>query len=120
MKRPRKLTIQSASGDLGLNDPKVHQALHERGILSVGIPKNVEPINPTPDPEEIATILAESGLAQQRTAHQVELASACGHSRPVVESHIAALQSRGATRLRYHGPHGAHIQLGMTAMTHLE
>ncbi len=48
----------------------------------------------------------------------MELASACGHSRPVVESHIAALLSRGAGRLRYRGPQGAQVQLGMTVMAH--
>ena len=114
----RKLAIHSVGGDRGLNDAKVRQALHERGILSVGIAKNVEPINPTPDPEMIAAILAESGLTGQRTAHQVELASACGYSRPVVESHIATLLCRGVGHLRYRGPHGARVQLGMTVMAH--
>ena len=118
MKRPRKLAIHSVGGDMGFNDPKVRQALRERGILSVGIPKTIDPINPQPDPEEIAAILAQEGLADQRTSHQVELASACGYSRPVVESHIATLLSRGAGRLRYRGPEGARVQLGMTAMAH--
>lgn len=118
MTSSRKLAIHSVGGDMGLNDPKVRQALHERGILTVGIPIRVEPINPAPDPEMIAAILAESGLTEQRTAYQVELASACGYSRPVVESHIATLLSRGAGRLRYRGPHGARVQLGMTVMAH--
>lgn len=103
---------------MGFNDVKVRAALHERAILSVGIPKNVEPINPQPDAEKIAAILAESGLANQRTAHQVELACASGYSRPVVESHIATLLSRGAGRLRYRGPQGAQVQLGMVVMAH--
>jgi hypothetical protein len=118
MTSSRKLAIHSVGGDLGLNDPKVRQALHDRGILTVGIPTSVEPINPAPDPEAIAAILAESGLTDRRTAYQVELASACGYSRPVVESHIATLLRRGAGHLRYRRPHGAQVQLGMTVMAH--
>lgn len=118
MASSRQLAIHSVSGDMGINDPKVRQLLHERGILTVGIPTSVEPINPAPDPERIAAILAESGLTEQRTAYQVELASACGYSRPVVESHMATLLSRGVGRLRYRGPHGARVQLGMTVMAH--
>jgi hypothetical protein len=118
MTSSRRFAIHSVGGDMGINDPKVRQHLHERGILTVGIPKSVEPINPAPDPERIAAILAESGLTEQRTAYQVELASACGYSRPVVESHIATLLSRGAGRLRYRGSHGARVQLGMAVMAH--
>lgn len=118
MKRPRKLAIHSVGGDMGLNDPKVYRALHERAILSVGIAKSVEPVNPEPDAEEIAAILAESGLTGKRTAYQVELASASGYSRPVVESHIATLLSRGAGRLRYRGSQGARVQLAMAVMAH--
>jgi len=118
MTSSRQIAIHSVGGDMGLNDAKVRQALHERGILTVGIPTSVTPINPAPDPEMIAEVLAESGLTERRTAYQVELASACGQSRPVVESHIATLLSRGAGRLRYRGPHGARGQLGMTVMAH--
>jgi len=118
MASSRHIAIHSVGGDMGINDHKVRQLLHERGILTVGIPTSVEPINPAPDPERIAAILAESGLTEQRNAYQVELASACGYSRPVVESHIATLLSRGVGRLRYRGPHGARVQLGMTVMAH--
>jgi hypothetical protein len=117
-KTSRQVAIHSVGGDMGLNDPTVRQALHQRAILTVGIPTRVDPITPTPDPEEVAAILATSGLAGQRTAHQVTLASASGYSRPVVESHIAALQSHGAGHLRYRGPQGAQVQLGMTVMAH--
>jgi Transposase DDE domain len=118
LRSARQLAIHSVGGDMGLNDAKVHQFLHERGSLTVGIAKSINPINATPDAEEIAAILAESGLAGKRTAHQVKLASACGYSRPVVESHIATLESRGAGHLRYRGSHGARVQLGMTVIAH--
>jgi hypothetical protein len=118
LKRSRAVAIHSVGGDLGLNAPTVRQALHQRSILTVGIPTRIDPINAAPDPEQIATILAQSGLAGTRTAHQVELASASGYSRPVVESHMATLQSRGASHLRYRGPRGAQVQLGMTVMAH--
>ena len=118
MTSSRRLAIHSVGGDMGLNDAKVRVALHQRGILTVGISSSIEPINPTPDSETIEAILTESGLRDQRTAYQVELASACGYSRPVIESHIATLLSRGAGQLRYRGPHGAAVQLGMTVIAH--
>jgi hypothetical protein len=57
-------------------------------------------------------------LNRQRTPHQVQLACACGYSRPVVESHIASVLCRGAGQIRYKGPQGAVVQLGMTVMAH--
>ena len=53
-----------------------------------------------------------------RTPHQVRLACASGYSRPVVESHMATLISRGAARVRYKGLEGAAVQMGMTVMAH--
>jgi hypothetical protein len=113
-----KPAIHSVASDLGANDPTVRQTLHARGILTVGIPKTVQPINPQPTPQEILDYLNTAGLNRKRTPHQVQLACACGYSRPVVESHIATLLARGAGQLRYKGLHGAAIQLGMTVMAH--
>lgn len=48
----------------------------------------------------------------------MHLAGASGYSRPVVESHIASLLSRGAGQVRYKGLEGAVVQQGMTVMTH--
>jgi hypothetical protein len=96
----------------------VRQALHDRGILTVGIPKTVEPLNPQPTPEAIHALRNEAGLNRQRTPHQVPLACACGYSRPVVERHMASLLARGAGRLRYQGSQGAVSQLGMTVIAH--
>jgi len=113
-----KLRVYSVAGDLGVNDSALRQALHARGILTVGIPKTVEPMNQAPSPEEVRDILNEAGLNRQRTPHQVHLACACGYSRPVVESHIASLLSRGAGHVRYKGLEGAVVELGMTVMAH--
>jgi hypothetical protein len=113
-----KLAIHSVASDLGANDPVVRQTLHARGILTVGIPKTVEPITPQPTPQEILDALNAAGLNRKRTPYQVQLACACGYSRPVVESHIATLLTRGAGEIRYKGPHGAAIQVGMTVMAH--
>ncbi len=112
-----KRSIHSLAGDLGVNDPVVRQALHERHILSVGIPKTVEPINPHPSAQDILDILNEANLNRKRTPYQVQLACASGYSRPVVESHIATLLSRGAGTVRYKGLEGAVMQQGMTVMS---
>jgi hypothetical protein len=115
---PNRLRVHSVGGDLGINDTELRQALHARGILTVGIPTSVKPINPTPSAQEILDILNASGLNRIRTPHQVHLACASGYSRPVVEGHIATLMARGADQVRYKGLEGAVIQMGMTVMAH--
>jgi len=110
--------IHSVAGDLALNDPKLRETLHDRRILTVGIPRTVEPLPPSPTPEEIRQMLNEAGLTHKRTPHQVQLACACGYSRPVVESIIASLLGRGAARLTYKGHRGALVQMGMAVMAH--
>jgi hypothetical protein len=115
---PNRLRVHSLSGDLGINDIELRQALHARGILTVGIPTSVEPINLAPSPQEVLELLNASGLNRLRTPHQVHLACASGYSRPVVEGHIATLMARGADQVRYKGLAGAVIQMGMTVMAH--
>jgi hypothetical protein len=110
--------IHSLAGDLALNDAALREALHERGILTVGIPKNVDPLPPTPTPEEVLRSLDEADLHNIRTPTQVHLAYACGYSRPVVESVIASLLCRGAGHLTYKGHRGAIVQTGMAVMAH--
>jgi len=66
-----KRRIHSVASDLGLNDPCLRQALHARGILTVGIPKTREPVAPNPSAQDVHTILKEAGLHRQRTPHQV-------------------------------------------------
>jgi hypothetical protein len=118
VQRTPKLRLHSVAGDLGINDVALRRALHERGMLTVGIPKSVQPIAPNPSAEEVRDILNEAGLHRKRTPYQVQLACACGSSRPVVESHIASLLSRGAGQVRYKGHPGAVRQQGMTVMAH--
>jgi len=115
---PKRLRVHSLGGDLGGNDAEGRQALHGRGILTIGIPTPVEPINPTPSPQEVLDLLHASGLHRIRTPHPVPLACASGYSRPVVESHRAALMSRGADHVRYKGLEGAVVQIGMTVMAY--
>jgi hypothetical protein len=110
--------IHSLAGDLALNDVSLREALHERGILTVGIPKTVEPLPPLPTPEDILRILDEADLHHIRTPSQVHLACACGYSRPVVKSIMASLLCRGAGRLMYKGHRGAIVQTGMAVMAH--
>ena len=93
-----KRQIHSVAGDLGLLEAGVRQALHARGILTVGIPKTVEPIETHPSAQDILDILNAAGLNRQRTPYQVQVACASGYSRPVVESHIASLPARGWPR----------------------
>jgi hypothetical protein len=110
--------IHSLAGDLALNDAALREALHERGILTVGIPRTVDPLPPSPPPEDVPRILSEAGLQDIRTPTQVHLAYVCGYSRPVVESIIASLLCRGAARLTYKGHRGAIVQTGMAVMAH--
>ena len=73
-----KLRLHSVAGDLGVNDAALRQALHARGMLTVGMPKSVAPMNPNPSAEEVHDILNAAGLTRQRTPHHVQLACACG------------------------------------------
>jgi hypothetical protein len=110
--------IHSLAGDLALNDSALRETLHERGILTVGIPRTVAPLPPAPTAEDIFRSLEAADLHHIRTPTQVQLAYACGYSRPVVESIIASLLCRGAGRLSYKGHRGAIVHMGMAVMAH--
>lgn len=110
--------IHSLAGDLALNDSALRETLHERGILTVGIPRTVAPLPPAPTAEDIFRSLEEADLHHIRTPTQVPLAYACGYSRPVVESIIASLLCCGAGRLSDKGHRGAIVQMGMAVMAH--
>ena len=77
-----KQQVHSVAGDLGLNDAALRQALHARGILTVGIATTVEPIEVHPSTQDVLDILNEAGLNRKRTPSQVHLAGASGYSRP--------------------------------------
>jgi hypothetical protein len=115
---PQRLRVQSVAGDLGLHAEALRQALHAQGILTVGIPKTLQPIKAQPSPEEILARLNAAGFNRLRTPQQVQLACATGYSRPVVESPIASLLARGAGHVRYKGLEGAVLQQGMTVLAH--
>jgi hypothetical protein len=111
-------TIHSLAGDLAFNDASLREALHQQGILTVGIPHTVEPLPPSPTPEDVLRLLSGGDLPRARTPCQVHLAYACGYSRPVIESIIASLLCRGAAHLTYKGQRGAIVQMGMAVMAH--
>jgi len=110
--------IRSLAGDLAFNEASLREALHAQGILTVGIPKTVDPLTPFPAPEDVLRILNEARLPSTPTPAQVHLACACGYSRPVIESIMASLLCRGAGRLTYKGHRGAIVQTGMAVMAH--
>jgi hypothetical protein len=112
------LAIHSLAGDLAFNDAALREVLHERGMLTVGIPTTVDPLPPSPTPEDVLRSLDDADLRHIRTPGQVHLAYACGDSRPVVESIIASLVCRGVGHLTDKGHRGAIIQTGMAVMAH--
>jgi len=111
-------TIHSLAGDLALHDTALREALHARGMLTVGIPHTIDPLPPAPTPEDVLRLLDAADLHGIRTPAQVHLASACGDSRPVVERLMASLLSRGAGHLTDKGHRGASVQMGMAVMAH--
>jgi len=118
VRSPTPLQVHSVAGDLGINDTALRQALHARGMLTIGIPKTVAPSNPTPTTAAILDLLHKAVSRGQRTPDHVPWACTAGSSRPVVESHIASLRSRGAGQVRDKGLQGAVVHQGMTVMAH--
>jgi hypothetical protein len=110
--------IPALAGDLARNDAAWREAWHARGLLTVGIPRTVAPRPPSPMPEDVPRLLSEAGWQDIRTPTQVQLADACGSSRPVVESLMASLRCRGAARLTDKGHRGAVVHTGMAVMAH--
>lgn len=111
----RKPRIRSLAGDLGLDDPNVRIPLHKRGIATVGIPHTLEPIPKVPTPQMIKDVQEVPKLKKQ-SATQIQIAYACGYSRPFVEGIITTLICRGAAQIKYKGHRGATIQIGMAIL----
>jgi hypothetical protein len=59
--------IHSVASDLGLNDSVLRLALHERGILTVGIPETIEPIDVHPSAQDVLDLRSPAGLNWKRT-----------------------------------------------------
>jgi hypothetical protein len=112
------LAIHSLAGDLALNDTVWREALHARGMLTVGIPTTVDPLSPSSTPQDVLRILDEADLTGVQTPPQVHLACAWGYNRPVIESIMASLLHHGAARLTDKGHRGAIIHTGMAVMAH--
>jgi hypothetical protein len=69
---------RSWAGDLACNEASWREARHAQGMLTVGIPKTVDPLIPFPSPEDVRRILNEAGLPSIPTPAQVPLACAGG------------------------------------------
>lgn len=111
----RKPRIRSLAGDLGIDDQNVREALHNKGITTLGIPHSVEPLPKIPTHQMIQQVQEITGLEKQ-SATQIKNACACGYSRPFVEGIITTLICRGATQIKYKGHIGATIQIGMAIL----
>ena len=109
-------TIRSLAGDLAFRGAPLREKLHARGILTVGIPQTTEPLPRIPTPQMVHDAQEHGPWNQTPSAHQVQVAYACGYSRPFVESLIEQLACRGGTYLKYKGHRGALRQLTMTIM----
>jgi len=116
MKGPRKPRIRSVAADLAFRDAAVRDPLHRRGILTVGIPSTIEPLPRTPTPQQVHAVQQGMPWGPSPSTHQVQVAYACGYSRPFVESLVEQLACRGGTQLKYKGHRGALLQLTMAMM----
>ena len=93
---PRKFQIHSVAGDLGVNDSALRQALHDRGILTVGIPKTV--LHLMPGAGEVgAALIADPRVAGVAFTGSTEVArlinrTLAGKDGPIVPLLMGAFQ----------------------------
>jgi len=118
MQTPRKPRIQSAAADLAFRQIDLRERLHQRGILTVGIPSTVEPLPRTASPPQMYAAQQTLPFPQAPSVHQVQVATACGYSRPFVERLIHQLANRGGTQLKYKGHRGAFLQTMTAILAH--
>jgi hypothetical protein len=116
MEQKRKPRIRSVAGDLAFTDPSLREQLHQRGILTAGIPETVAPLDPLPTPEQIVAAQQTTHNAPVPSATQVKMAYACGYSRPFVEGVIQTLSCRGGTAIKYKRHRGALLQTTMAVL----
>ena len=110
--------IRSLAGDLAFNEASLREALHAQGMLTVGIPKTVDPLPSVPAPADVLRIVNDAHRPSIPTPAPVHRACTCGSSRPVVERLMASLWCRGAGCRTYKGHRGALVQMGMAVMAH--
>jgi len=113
-----KLKIQSLAGDLAFRPDTVRQPLHGRGILTTGIPSTADPLPRSASPQQVRAVQRSMPFPHIPSDHQVRVATACGYSRPFVESLITQLACRGGTQLKYKGHRGAVIQVSTAILAH--
>ena len=118
LERSRKPKIQSLAGDLAFRSDRVRDPLHARGILTVGIPLTTDPLPRTASPQQLHAVQQSMPFSHSPSAHQFQVATACGYSRPFVESLIEQLACRGGTQLKYKGHRGALIQVSTAILAH--
>ncbi len=109
-----KPVLRSLAGDLAFREAAVREPLHQRGMLTVGIPQTTEPLPRTPTMQTIRQLQHDWPNLSIPADHHIRVAYACGYSRPFVESLIHPLACRGGTHLKYKGHRGALLQLTMT------
>jgi hypothetical protein len=61
VRAPKRLQLHAVAGALGVHDTARRQALHARGMLTLGLPKPVEPSNSQPTAEERRDLLNAAG-----------------------------------------------------------
>lgn len=116
LQQKRPPCIRSVAGDLAFTDPSVREPLHQRGILTAGIPQTVAPFPAVPTAEMIKAAQQTVKAAATLSATQVQIAYACGYSRPFIEGVISTLSCRGGTRIKYKGHRGALLQTTMAVL----
>ena len=66
--------IHARAGDVACPDASLREALHQRGMRTVGIPNTVDPVPPAPTPEAVLRLLGAERCPRARTPCQVHLA----------------------------------------------
>jgi hypothetical protein len=110
--------LHARAGDLAFTAAALREGGPQQGSLTGGLPQPVEPLPPSPAPEDVMRLLHAGDVPRARPRCQGDLAYACGESRPVVDSLMASLRCRGAPRITDTGPRGAIVQAEMAIMAH--
>ena len=108
----------SVAGDLGINDAALRQALHQRGILTVGIPKTMSPFSRIPVLRKSATSslrrACTASAPRTKCTWPVPVAIAARWWKATSPACFHAVRARYVTKVL----EGAMRQQGMTVMAH--